>query len=484
MYGYIRPIQGSVNSCSPRFVRPSRFIKPFTNVFRSCTPKRRLQSNALMIPLPPRLLLVVSQTARSTTFYRRNFHERKQFIHTALTNDSEEQNASSQIHELSLQLSQRPMNGNALMQYTLYNKNGVAAHVGELPKLGIAERYGLGTRDLRVFDLPSGGFPHFLVREHTILIHLFDLRLLVQDDQALLFHIVEKSNTASDSDSDSDPGLDNYHEKGYGSTENNNTQWPRESSTAGKSHSVARVFSHNLEGKIHDGHGLPGLPVSRQPYELCVLEAALASVTSVLEAEYLHTQRQVSDTIQMGAPGTLDLEESRTHTQLRIILDLTRKLASIAHRARQVRNAVQEVLNEDEDMANMYLTDKKAGKPHKLQDHQDVEYLFEAYFKASDAVVQEAASLMENVRRTEETIHSTLSVRRNQIMVLEAKIEILMLALSWAMLVAGWYGMNVVNYFEEHTHAFAVIVSLSFTAIASASWYGMRKLRHIHKLRL
>lgn len=353
-----------------------------------------------------------------------------------------------------------------MMRYTLYSKHGLASHVGELPKLGIAERYGLTTRDLRVFDLPSGGFPHILVRENTILIHLFDLRLLVQDDQTLLFHIAsEWSNPA-------------HHED---SAEANN-QWPRAIVPGKSPSSISRVFSQNLEAKIRDGQGADFSV--HQPYELRVMEAALASVTSVLEAEFLILEKKVSGALRLTNLNVPDREESLIHTELHMILDLTRKLAGIEQRARQVRNAIQEVLNEDEDMANMHLTDKRAGKPHKLHDHQDVEYLFEAYFKTSDSVVQEAASLIENIRRTEETIQSTLSVRRNQIMVLEAKIEIIMLALAVGTLVAGWYGMNVINYFEESSHAFAVLVSLSLMGISSGSWYGMRKLRHIYKLRI
>lgn len=380
-------------------------------------------------------------------------------IHTA--SRLEDKNPSSgRVYNLSLQLSQRPMNGNALMQYTRYDSNGAAALVSKLTKLGITDRYGVSTRDLRVFDLPSSGFPYILVRESTILIHLFDLRLLVQHDQVLLFHIAECIN----------PG----HDHGNNHAPQNNIN--------GNDHSVSRVFSHNLEAKLRGGHGL-GLSVS-QPYELRVVEAALASVTSVLEAEYMLIEQQLSNALQKSDLDTLDKEENVIHSKLRIILELTRKLATIEKRARQVRDVVQEVLNEDEDMVNMYLSDKRAGKPHVLEDHQDVEYLFEAYFKASDSVVQESVSLMDNIRRTEETIQSTLSVRRNQIMVLEAKIEILMLALAWATLVAGWYGMNVINYSEESAHAFAVVVSLSIAGILSASWYGMRKLRRINKLRL
>lgn len=380
----------------------------------------------------------------------------------ASTNGPEEQTSDLGVLELSLQLSKRPMNGNTLMQYSLCDKDGMLAHVGQLSKQEVADRYGLGTRDLRVFDVPSVGFPHFLVREHTILIHLFDLRLLVQYNQALLFHITEEAHP--------DPNIDPTSESEPGSSMNG--------------HTVTRVFRHELGGKIRGDYGVSqGLSASPQPFELRVVEAALASATSVLEADYLCTRRQVSNTLQIADLDTLGRDENRLYSELRIISDLSRKLASIQQSARQVKNAVHELLNEDEDMAAMYLTDKAAGKPHKMQDHQEVEYLFEAYYKTSDSLVQDTVGLIENLRRKEETIQSTLSVRRNQIMVLEAKIEIMMLALSWSTLVAGWYGMNVINYFEEHSLAFSAIVSLSFTAIILASWYGMRKLKNIHRLR-
>ena len=337
------------------------------------------------------------------------------------------------------------------MKYTLYDNNGTASTVNQLNKLNVAEKYGLSTRDLRVFDLPTSGFPYILVRENIILIHLFDLRLLVLDDKTLLFDIIDNP--------DRPRGNIDEH-----------------------AHSVSRIFTHNLEEKLRVGHGL-GLS-RKQPYELRVIEAAFASAISVLDAEYILTKKEVSNVLEIADLDNIGSEENLIHEKLRLTLDLTRKLSTIEKRARQVRNVVQEILNEDEDMANMHLTDKKAGKPHAVQDHQDVEYLFEAYFKASDAVVQEVVGLIDNIRRTEETIQSTLSIRRNQIMVLEAKLEIMMLALAGATLVAGWYGMNVINYFEEAAYAFGGLVSVSVAAASLASWYGMRKLRYIHKLRL
>jgi magnesium transporter len=271
------------------------------------------------------------------------------------------------------------------------------------------------------------------------MIHMFDLRLLIQADQVLLFQLEETPNHSPDT--------------------------------------ISRVFRRDLAGKLRGDQGL-GVSV-KLPYELRVLEAVLAAVTSTLEAEFVLAKKEVKRTLSM-----VDKEEGEVHSQLRTLLELVRTLAGIEKRARQVRSAVQELLNTDEDMADMYLSDKRAGRPHEPQDHQDVEYLLEAYYKASDSVVQESASLMGAIQQSEETMQSVLDVRRNQIMVLEAKIEILMLGLSVATLVAGWYGMNVINYFEDSPVAFGVLVSFCLVGIAMIGRYGFRRLRRIQRMHM
>ncbi|KAL4807213.1 hypothetical protein BDV18DRAFT_159431 [Aspergillus unguis] len=381
---------------------------------------------------------------------------------------------SQRVHDLSVLLSQRPMNGNTSMQYTRYNDSTTessqetASPVQSQTKLEIAEEYGLASRDLRVFDLPSPGFPHILVRDHAILVHLFDLRLLVECDHALLFHISGKPAQAGDSDADSDSANDI---DGIGS-----------GSDSGPENSVSQVFSDNLERKLL----LSSSSRLAQPYELRVLEAALSSATSVLEAEYSLTADEVTQVLRQThehAPLIYD-QEKEYESLIRTLLRLSRHLASIDQSARQLRTLTSEVLAEDEDMANMYLTDKARGKPHLPADHQEVEYLFEAYFKASDTIVQEGKRMMGNITRTEETIRAALSVRRNQIMVLEARIEILMLALAGATLVAGWYGMNVVNTSEESSTAFGVIIVGSLLGVGLITWGGLRRLKRISKIRV
>lgn len=331
------------------------------------------------------------------------------------------------------------MNANAEVQCIFYDEAGSAKGNSRLSKQQIAEKYNLNTRDLRTIDLPSSGFPHILIRDNAILVHMFDLRLLVQANQVVLFDVDED----------------------IGREHNDNN---------------SRIFSYNLEDKLHYGHGSKFSP--NLPYELRVLETAFTSVTSTLEAKYLIIKKEVSETL-----ATLH-NDAVVHAGLRKLLEQVRKLSTVEQRATQIRNAVQDILNEDQDMADMYLTDKLAGRPHAIEDHQSVEYLLEAVQKASDAVVQQSSSLLGEIRRTEETVQSILNVRRNQIMVLEAKIEILMVGLASATLVAGWYGMNVINYSEESAWAFGVLTTLCLVATGLIWRAGARRLRTIQNTRI
>ncbi|KAH8433676.1 magnesium ion transporter [Aspergillus melleus] len=84
---------------------------------------------------------------------------------------------------------------------------------------------------------------------------------------------------------------------------------------------------------------------------------------------------------------------------------------------------------------------------------------------------------MWNIQQTKATIQSILDVRRNQIMVLEAKVEICMLGLAAATLVAGLCGMNVPNYWEKKSWAFGLLVSFCLVGTV-----GMRQLRRVQRV--
>ncbi|KAJ5683599.1 Mg2+ transporter protein CorA-like/Zinc transport protein ZntB [Penicillium macrosclerotiorum] len=331
------------------------------------------------------------------------------------------------------------MNGTTEIVCTLFDVTGAITRPEiRLTKAEVARQYGVDGRDLRSVDLVSEGIPHFVIRPSTIFISLFSLRLLIQSDRALLVRVRPR---------DGDPHV-------Y----------------------LQDIFVADLQSKLRGDHQ-SGFPISL-PYELRVVEAALASTTAHLEAEHTLVRRNVERS--MHALQSQDIAS----TDPRILLESGKKLMNIAQRARQMRSALQELLNTDEDLAAMYLTDRRAGNHHAIEDHQEAEYLLEAYYKNNDAVEESAVALFAEIRRTEDAIQSVLDVRRNQIMVFEAQLEICMLGFAVSTFVAGLYGMNVVNSLEESPFAFAGLVSGCVIGTLIIARYGLRRLRKFRKIEL
>lgn len=222
----------------------------------------------------------------------------------------------------------------------------------------------------------------------------------------------------------------------------------------------------------------PGSGVlAKLPFELRVVDAALASVIATLEAEHILIRREVEDSLRDST------REDVVYSVLRGLQDHRKRLVAIQQRARQFRSALREILENDEDMAAMFLTDRQAGQLHEVEDHLEVEYLLEAYYKNTDAIAESASALLGDVERTTETIQSILAVRRNQILVFEAQLEICMLGFAVSTFVAGLFGMNVVNFFEESTSAFVILVGVCVIGTVTIAKYGLWKLNKFRKLR-
>ena len=138
---------------------------------------------------------------------------------------------------------------------------------------------------------------------------------------------------------------------------------------------------------------------SRQPgglsYELRALEAVLISVTTGLEAEFEGVSNPVVRVLR-------DLEEDIDRDKLRHLLVYSKKLGTFEQKARLVRGAIDDILEADDDLVSMYLTEKAKGKFREENDHTEVEMLLEYYHKVCDEIVQVSGNLVSNIRNTEE----------------------------------------------------------------------------------
>lgn len=373
------------------------------------------------------------------------------------------EDTSAQLFNLSRALSRNPSGADLKLRCTEFDSNGnVTLVAGEFKKSELIAKYGLLPRDLRKID--SSVLPHILVRPSSILINLLHLRVLIQSDRVLVFDA-------------------------YGSTDSY----------------TQSLFMYDLEGKLRQkadprsstaGSGAS----SYLPYEFRALEAVLISVTSGLEAEFALVRDPVTHILR-------ELEEDIDREKLRHLLIHSKKLGTFEQKARLVRDAIDDLLNADDDLAAMYLTEKKQAldstsssttaspnqskssnnpppAPRGEDDHQEIEMLLESYHKICDEIVEISGNLISNIRNTEEVVKAILDANRNQLMLLEIKFSIGTLGLAGGTLIAGLYGMNLNNFIEETEWGFGSVSVICFGLSAIICVYGMRKLRKVQKVRM
>ena len=327
-------------------------------------------------------------------------------------------------------------NNELKLRCTEFDENGNVTLVnGEFRKSELIAKYSLLPRDLRKID--SSVLPHILIRESAILINLLHLRCLIKHNRVLIFDV-------------------------YGSTDSY----------------AQSLFMYDLEGKLRQKQvSTPGAMAAQAnlPYEFRALEAVLVSVTSGLESEFEGVREPVVRVLR-------ELEEDIDRDKLRHLLIYSKKLGTFEQKARLVRDAIDDLLEDDDDLAAMYLTEKSDGRERPEDNHDEVELLLESYYKVADEIVQISSNLVSAIRNTEEIMRAILDANRNSLMLLELKFSIGTLGISLGMFIAALYGMNLENFIEETNYGFFGISALS-TAIAIVGCvYGLRKLRKVQRL--
>ncbi|TGO88703.1 hypothetical protein BPOR_0146g00060 [Botrytis porri] len=317
------------------------------------------------------------------------------------------------------------------LRCTELDENGNVVLVnGEFKKSELIAKYGLLPRDLRKID--SSTLPHILVRPSAILINLLHLRVLIKSNRVLIFDA-------------------------YGSTDTY----------------TQSLFMYDLEGKLSQKQTTAS--AGALPYEFRALEAVLISVTSGLEKEFETVREPVVRVLK-------ELEEDIDRDKLRYLLIYSKKLGTFEQKAKLVRDSIDELLEADDDLAAMYLTEKDHDLKRGEDDHTEVEMLLESYHKLCDEIVQESGNLVSNIRNTEEIVKAILDANRNSLMLLELKISIGTLGMGSGAFIAALYGMNLKNHIEESDLGFLGVSGWCGIFAAIVWFYGISKLKKVQRV--
>lgn len=334
--------------------------------------------------------------------------------------------------------------------------------VFDLDKYDIMRWMNIHARDLRVLD-PLLSYPSTILgRERAIVLNLEHVKAIVTADEVLL----------------RDPSEDNVIPiveqlqrrltpsitlpEGYGEDEDQHHSRNEEDGTSSQN--------------------------AKFPFEFRALEVLLEAICSFLDAR----------TTELEGATYPALDELTSKISSRN-LDRVRKLKSamtrLTNRVQKVRDELEQLLDDDDDMEDLYLSRKlsrgsspvdgsqgprwfpasptigsrisKASRAsttamHEENDVEELEMLLEAYYMQIESTLNKLTTLREYIDDTEDYINIQLDNHRNQLIQLELIVSSGTVCLSLYSLVAAIFGMNIpYTWRENHDYIFKWVVLLT-----------------------
>ncbi|PLW06543.1 hypothetical protein PCANC_26428 [Puccinia coronata f. sp. avenae] len=333
-----------------------------------------------------------------------------------------------------------------------------------MSKSQICAQNRLQPRDLRKIDSRiSNVVPSILVRDEAIIFNVLNIRALIRADSILLFE-----------DPCSPSILNPYHHHHHHAASSSSPN-AQSSSTL----SIRSAFLHNLLNNLADhSHDQMSEKSTELPYEFRALETMLGSVATTLESELAVLKTLVSSLLD-------GLEQNIERENLKQLLLYSRRLSAFNSRALLVQRCLDEILENEQDMANAYLSEKILKKtPRKYDDHEEFEQLLESFSKYVEEIVHEGTSTLTNIKSTEEIIDLILDSNRNTLLALDLKVSIGTMGLGLGALTAGLFGMNLRTHLEADPYAFYIVTGSTLVAVALSIGYGCRRLYRLRRVGL
>ncbi|KAI3972670.1 hypothetical protein MKX01_019328 [Papaver californicum] len=326
--------------------------------------------------------------------------------------------------------------GNARL-WMKFNQFG-ESEIFELDKNAIIKRVSIPARDLRILGPVFSQSSNILAREKAMVVNLEFIKAIVTAEEVLL--------------------LDPLCQEVIPFVEQLKQQLPHKSQP--KTHEVGPEAAEGLQSEL--------------PFEFQVLEIALEVVCTYLDSS-------VADLERNAYPVLDELARNVSTKNLELVRNLKSTLTRLLARVQKVRDELEHLLDDNEDMAQLYLTRKfiqnqqsealmgtmgsnsnitiapnlrrldsnKSSSlitSNRFDDHDDVEdleMLLEAYFMQLDGTRNKILSVREYIDDTEDYVNIQLDNQRNELIQLQLTLTIASFAIAVETLIAGTFGMNI-----------------------------------------
>eukprot|EP00250_Pteridium_aquilinum_P021683 c25195_g5_i2 orf=633-1784(-) len=342
--------------------------------------------------------------------------------------------------------------GQGVRSWIRIGKDGVS-QVMEVDKLAIMKRCDLPARDLRLLD-PLFVYPSTILgRERAIVMNLEQIRCIITADEVLLLNSLDSYVLQYVAELQRRLAMKN----GFLGQDIGKGFSIESLSSEVKENSLTSFNAITSEGSHHQGKSYlsRGSYVDYMPFEFLAMEVALEAACTFLDTQ--------ATELEVEAYPVLDELTSKISTlNLERVRRLKSRLVALTRRVQKVRDEIEQLMDDDGDMAEMYLSEKQermdnafykdqaatifagigAGgsisapvspvcsppESRRLEknlsmaasrysssraseedsDIQELEMLLEAYFVVVDAILNKLTSLKEYIDDTEDFINIQL----------------------------------------------------------------------------
>lgn len=330
-------------------------------------------------------------------------------------------------------------------------------------------------RDIRALD-PGVALPYpsaIFVRKGALVINLEGLKLIIGREKTLIISVPQLDNLSSRTP----PDL-NHPVVVRLSNQIAMKVWPN---------SETCIDSLPSFLSLEELRGMQSLP-----YELRALEAALAVMVKILEREV----RALEDAL---APVLRRLTRQVRRDDLETLYERQNRLDRVEARITRIKEILEELLDDDEEMAGMCLTraelarqdstaraaaagegaDHRGGSPafmaasprgggscqgdssggggceETAQDMSDAEVgecedLTEAYWLQVDSLLSKVGILQERISNTQRLVNLDLDSKRNSLVALGLLVDLVLMCFEAHMVFTGIFGMNLTSGLEPY----------------------------------
>ena len=210
------------------------------------------------------------------------------------------------------------------------------------------------------------------------------------------------------------------------------------------------------------------------PFEFCLTEINLEAIANGLRTKTNELVIQFKN-VRERAYNRITLTSLRELALLKEKVDKYKRNADLAHQS------IVDVLAQDEDMIGMYLTD---NRKRDLSDHMQIELLLEASTKQMAEVRRSITDLSDSVHTLESATGFMLDAVRNELLAFEIRINVVTMGFGLGAFIAGIYGMNLTNGFEQNPYAFYAVAGTTLCFIGGAIAIAFVRLLRYRKVRL